>query len=102
MLTAADARRRSFGLFCLLLSAVVAFWGQTVLKPHLEGLAYILYWLACIICVALAMISALFDIWVLRRRIRRYREDLARRTLREIELARKEHGVKSKEEAGGR
>jgi choline-glycine betaine transporter len=66
----ADAKRRWWGLFCLVMAVGLLMWGQTLLKPHLHGLLYIVYWLACFAFVVLAMLIALFDMWVvnLRRR----------------------------------
>ena len=84
MLTPADARRRSIGLFFLLLAVVMVIWGQTVLKPHLVQIGYVLYWLACIFCLMVAMAMALIDMWVMGRRNRRQQEELYQRTMMEI------------------
>ena len=85
MLTPADARRRSLGLFFLLLAGVMVIWGQTLLKPHLEQLTFVVYWLACIFCLLVAVSTALLDLWVMRRRNRREEEELFKHTLEEIE-----------------
>ena len=85
MLTRADVRRRSIGLFFLLLSVVLVIWGQTLLKPYLEKLSFVLYWLACIFCLLVAVAMALLDMWVMGRRNRRQQEELYQRTLMEIE-----------------
>ena len=86
MLISTDARRRSLGLFFLLLAVVMVIWGQTVLKPHLEQLGYLLYWLACIFCLLVAVAMALLDMWVMGRRNRRQQEELYQRTMMEIKL----------------
>jgi hypothetical protein len=86
MLTAADARRRSFGLVVLMVAVAMVVWGQTLLKPFLLGLGFIFYWLACLLCVTIVMATALVDIWVIRRRIRRHREEMFKQALMEIEL----------------
>jgi hypothetical protein len=86
MLTAADANRRSLGLFFLLLACVLVIWGQTLLKPYLGGLGFMIYWLACFLCLGVAIAVALLDILILRRRIRVQQEELIKRTLMEIEL----------------
>ena len=86
MLTRADARRRSVGLFFLLLAVVMVIWGQTLLKPYLQQLTYVLYWLVCMFCLLVAVAMALLDLWVMRRRNRCQQEELYKRTLMEIEL----------------
>ena len=85
MLTPADARRRSIGLFFLLLAVVLVIWGQTVLKPHLVQLGFLLYWLACIFCLMVAMAMALIDLRVMGRRTRRQQEELEKRAMMGIE-----------------
>ena len=85
MLTSNDTRRRSVGLFFLLLAVVMVIWGQTVLKQYLVQLGYVLYWLACIFCLMVAMFMALLDLWVMGRRNRHQQEELYKRTMMEIE-----------------
>ena len=90
LLTPADARRRSYGLLCLVLAVVLLIWGRTLLQPHLNGIAFILYWLACLGIIVLTMGIALWDIWVMRRRWRRQQDELVKRTLMEIELKKRQ------------
>ena len=80
---AADFRRRWFGVFFLLIAAGMLIWGQTILKPHLAGIAFVLYWLACLVFTGLALITALLDIWAVRRRTREQQRDLLQRILNE-------------------
>ena len=47
MLNSADARRRWFGVFFLILAVGMLIWGQTVLEPHLKGVVYLIYWFGC-------------------------------------------------------
>ena len=86
----ADARRRWFGVFFLIIAVGMLVWGQTFLKPYLEGLGFIVYWLACMGFTGLAMLSALLDIWAVRRRTRDQQRDLLRRIFDESE-AEEEH-----------
>jgi len=81
----ADARRRWFGVFFLIIAVGMLVWGQTFLKPYLEGLGFIVYWLACMGFTGLAMLSALLDIWAVRRRTRDQQRDLFRRIFDEGE-----------------
>jgi len=64
----ADARRRWFGLFFLFTAIGMIVWGFTILKPHLDGLLFLGYWLACFGFTFLAMLTALLDMWIVRHR----------------------------------
>jgi hypothetical protein len=92
MLTPADARRRWFGAFFLIVAAGLLIWGQTVLKPHLDGIWFLLYWLVCFGFTALAMLTALLDFWIMRRKSRQSQKDLLQKALSR---------PKPKEESGG-
>ena len=81
----ADAMRRWLGLFCLTMAAAMLTWGQTLLKPLLEGWLYIGYWTLCFVFTFGAIMIALLDIRALRRRTRREQKELLERTLAEVE-----------------
>ena len=81
----ADFRRRWFGVFFLLIAAGMLIWGQTILKPYLEGVGFMLYWLGCLAFTGLALITALLDIWAVRRRTREQQRDLLQRIFEESE-----------------
>ena len=83
--TQADFRRRWFGVFFLLIAAGMLIWGQTILKPYLEGIGFMLYWLGCLAFTGLALITALLDIWAVRRRTREQQRDLLQRIFEEGE-----------------
>ena len=83
--TQADFRRRWFGVFFLLIAAGMLIWGQTILKPYLEGIGFVLYWLACMAFTGLALLTALLDIWAVRRRTREQQRDLLQRIFEEGE-----------------
>jgi len=82
---AADARRRWFGVFFLIIAAGMLIWGQTILKPHLEGAGFVIYWLACMGFTGLAMVTALLDVWAVRRRTRDQQRELLRKIFDERE-----------------
>jgi hypothetical protein len=90
MLTQTDARRRWLGLMCLGLAAALLIWGQTVLKPHLDGWLYLIYWSLCFLFTIGAIIIALIDIRTLRKRTRQEHRDLLERTLEEVEKSPKQ------------
>ena len=60
-------------------------WGQTILKPYLVGIGFVLYWLACMAFTGLALLTALLDIWAVRRRTREQQRDLLQRIFNEVE-----------------
>ena len=61
-------------------------WGQTVLKPKLDGVGYIVYWTGCFLFTFLALITALVDIWCVRRKQRNERRMLIKKAFTEMEL----------------
>jgi hypothetical protein len=81
----ADAMRRWMGLFCLTVAAGMLIWGQTLLKPLLQGWLFICYWGMCFLFVFGAIFIALLDIFALRRRTRREQQELLERTMAEVE-----------------
>ena len=72
MLTSVDARRRWFGSFFLILSGGFLLWGLTLLKDYLVAhpTIFIFYWLTCFGLTSLALSIAVYDLFVMRRRIR--------------------------------
>ena len=91
MFTSADARRRWLGMVCLGLAAGLLIWGQTVLKPRLEGVLYLGYWALCFLFTLCAVVIALWDLRVLRNRTRQEHRDLLKRTLEEVERNKPTH-----------
>jgi hypothetical protein len=73
MLTSVDARRRWFGSFFLILSGGLLAWGLTLLEPALARTPwlFVAYWLACFGCTAAALGIAVYDLFAVRRRLRR-------------------------------
>ena len=56
-------------MFYLLVAGALLVWGQTVLEPYLgRGLVFIAYWLVCFLFTGLAVLMALLDLWIVRRR----------------------------------
>lgn len=81
MMTRADARRRWFGAFFLVLAGALLIWGQTFFKSHLSGVSYVLYWLGCFALTALAIIIAWLDLRAVRRKYLREQQHLIERAL---------------------
>ena len=85
MANSADALRRWLGSFCLAVAAGMLIWGQTVLKPHLDGLLFLFYWFVCFLFTFAAIIIALLDVRAVRRRTRAEQQELIQRTLQEVD-----------------
>ena len=85
MSNSADALRRWLGLFCLAIAAGMLIWGQTILKPLLDGIGYLIYWFICFLFTIAAIGIALIDMRVVRQRTRQEQMELVRKTLAEME-----------------
>ncbi len=81
----ATAGRRWFGGIVLVAALLMLLLGQTVLRSELRDEVYLLYWLGCIALTALAMLIALWDFSVVRRRSRQAERALLHSTLQQIE-----------------
>ena len=83
MLKKGDARRRWWGMFFLTVATGLLIWGQTLLKPYLEGtgIVFLVYWLSCFAFTGLAIVTALLDVWTIWRRLRRQQSELIQRTI---------------------
>jgi hypothetical protein len=80
----ADAMRRWLGAFCLAVAFGLLVWGETVLKPILTGLTFLLYWGGCFLFTTGAIIFALLDIRAVRRRVQEDRRELVERTFQDL------------------
>ena len=79
------ARRRWFGTICLLAAIVMLATGDTTPGKQLSGMAFVLYWLGCLILASLALVVAIIDARALRREARAEQRDLLECTLAGIE-----------------
>jgi len=72
MLTSVDARRRWFGAFFLIVAGGMLLWGFTFLGPTLvkNPNLFIVYWLTCFSLTMLSLGIAIYDMRVIRRRVR--------------------------------
>jgi hypothetical protein len=68
-------------MFYLLIAGGLLIWGQTILEPRLgKGLGFILYWFVCFLFTALAILTALLDLWIVRTRARVEKKRLLRQS----------------------
>ena len=85
MRASSQAWRRWFGVLFLALAFAMLVWGQTVLKPHLDGKAYLIYWLCCFGFTFAAIFTALIDLRATRRQTEIDQKELVDKTLKEFE-----------------
>lgn len=96
MLTAVDARRRWFGALFLFLSLGLLVWGTTLLSDFLlhRPALFVAYWGACAFLTGLALINALLDMIIMRKRTRDEQISLAEKSFAEvIEAEKKKRGL---------
>jgi hypothetical protein len=72
MLNPVDARRRWFASFFIILAGGQLIWGLTFLAPWLirHPMAFLFYWLTCLLLTLVAFSIALYDLRIMRRRLR--------------------------------
>jgi hypothetical protein len=80
------ARRRWFGVLCLLVAVGMMVAGETVLQGRLSPVGSLIYWITCFIVTALAAMTALLDAARVRAESRIEQRALIEETLRRIEV----------------
>ncbi|MDQ6630863.1 MAG: hypothetical protein M3Y82_03790 [Verrucomicrobiota bacterium] len=76
--------RREIGAGFLTVAVGMLVLGETILKSRLSGVAFIFYWISCFSFSGLAAITALVDLFIVRRQSREARRELVDRTLLKI------------------
>ena len=84
MANSEDFWRRLFGTLFLGAALLMLICGQTLLRNVLSGLPFVLYWVACFGLTALAMLTALLDFYITRKRTRAQHRDLIHNALSEF------------------
>lgn len=81
-----DARRRWIGAILLAISAVMLIAGETFLKETLRKGNWIplAYWSGCFVFVLMAIIVALLDMVIMRKRLRAEQRGLVEETVQKI------------------
>jgi len=101
MFKPADARRRWWGTLFLTMAAAFLIWGQTLLKPYLNGVAYLFYWFLCFVFTVLAIFIALLDMRAVRRHLHQQHREMVDRAISEAQQASKEKSHQSNPPAEG-
>ena len=96
----ATGRRRIIGAVFLLIALGMLIAGQTILKPSLNNLGFLIYWGLCFVFTGLAIVVAFRDARALRERTRRDARDLIENTLGRIEEDRKKFPPHSTDKNG--
>ena len=79
------ARRRLFGAGVVGSALLMLVLGQTVLRGALQGVVFLLYWLACLALTGLAFAVALLDARATRNELRRRNRELLEQTMKAIQ-----------------
>src|SRR6185312_1503315 len=77
-------RHRKRGLTFLVISVAMLLLGETVLRQSLGRVPFVLYWLACFVFTALAILFAFLDVAGVQRQAREQQRELLEKTIREI------------------
>ncbi len=78
-------KRRWFGGVALGAALLLLILGQTVLQKSLNGLAFLLYWLLCLVLTGIAVLVALVDARAVRLELKREKRELLEQTVKEIQ-----------------
>jgi hypothetical protein len=81
----ASTRRRWLGVIFLACAACLLICGLTILAARLRGLAFLVYWLICLLFTALAALVALADLRATARQARQEQRDLVQNAFGGIE-----------------
>ena len=82
--TETEIPHRKRGMSFLIAAAVMLILGETVLRHSLSKVPFVLYWMACFICTALAIIFAFLDVAGVQRVAREQQRELLEKTIDQI------------------
>jgi hypothetical protein len=85
MRLSATARRRWLGILVLVAALGMLVAGETVLQGRLGDVAFLGYWLVCLVLTGCAILIALADARALRQQTRNEARDLLQNALKDIE-----------------
>jgi len=84
MATRADIRRRWIGAALLAVALAMLIAGETVLRERMSAVTLVVFWVTCFAFTLLALLIAVIDLAILRRRMRAEHRALFQETLDEI------------------
>lgn len=80
--TAIPHRKR--GMVFLAVAVLMLVLGETLLRRSLSNVSFVLYWLICLVCTALAILFAFLDVTGIQRQAREEQRELLEKTIRQI------------------
>jgi|ERR1051325_2920906 uncharacterized membrane protein YhaH (DUF805 family) len=88
-----DLRRRAIGAFFLIAAVAMLAVGETFLRDRLRSnpTYFALFWMICVVLLGLAVLVAILDLAVVRRRLQDEQRELLENTLRQIEQEKSKH-----------
>jgi membrane protein implicated in regulation of membrane protease activity len=92
MLTSVDARRRWFGTFFLIVAGGMLVWGFTFLAAALirRPVLFVIYWIVCLLFTLLSFAIAVYDMRVIRKRVREEKKSAFNKAFSDIVDEKKE------------
>jgi len=82
--TTGETRRRRLGMISLAVAVLMLIAGETMLRNRLGTVAFVIFWLICLVFTGLAILAAYLDVSALRRRTQEEQRALLEKTLGEI------------------
>lgn len=87
---------RKRGMVFLAVAVVMLVLGETLLRQSLTKLAFVLYWLVCLVCTALAILFAFLDVNGIQRQAREQQRELLEKTIQQIARQKQEKTRRAK------
>jgi hypothetical protein len=79
-----DIPHRKRGMTFLIAAVVMLILGETVFRSSLSKVPFIIYWMACFVLTAMAVLFAFLDVAGVQRQAREQQRELLEKTIREI------------------
>jgi hypothetical protein len=77
-------QHRKRGMTFLIIAVLMLIVGETFLRQSLGKIPFVLYWMACLVFTALAILYAFLDVAGVQRQAREQQRELLEKTIREI------------------
>jgi hypothetical protein len=75
---------RKRGMIFLIIAMAMLVLGETLLRQSLGKASFIIYWMACFVFTAMAILFAFLDVAGVQRQAREQQRELLEKTIREI------------------
>ncbi len=88
MMNETESLRRWLSMCALALAFGMLIWGQMVLQPYLNGVAFDLYWGLCFALSAVSIAMSVLEVRWMLQEVRQQQRTLVRRAMRDIRKGR--------------